>query len=77
MKDKLQVIDINVFTNAILIKSFLKISVPNSGACMGKVPSPTNRFGCFLTVSAKSLFMNLDKSKVSSGFALQAEDIKT
>ena len=59
--------------NAVLIKSFLAISVPNPGACMGKVPSPTNRFGCFRTVSAKSLFMNLDKSKVSSGFAWQAE----
>ena len=59
--------------NAVSIKSFLAISVPNPGACMGKVPSPTNRFGCFRTVSAKSLFMNLDKSKVSSGFAWQAE----
>ena len=59
--------------NTLSVKSSLAISVPNSGACMGKVPSPTNRFGCFRTVSARSLFMNLDKSKVSSGFAWQAE----
>ena len=35
---------------------------PNSGACMGKVPRPTKRFGWLKTVLARSSFKNLDKS---------------
>jgi hypothetical protein len=38
---------------------------------MGKVPSPTNLFGFFETVFAKSSFKKRERSKVSSGLAFE------